>query len=304
MKIRKAATVLEAGIPLESQMEKINLQAKSPLVAEQVYVFSVRLCDDQPDRDFERFDTAALPELAALFVGKTGICDHEWSARQQMARVFDTEVVQEGDVHWIRAWAYMLRLPQNEATIADIEGGIRKEVSVGCAMGERVCSICGKPYGTCEHRKGETYGGELCVAVLRRPLDAYEFSFVAVPAQKASAVTKQCKQTVGTVGMNLLELVEKYGNQRHREALKQLQEDAELGRVYVNNLRHEVVRLGLAVDLGLDEAVLESVCKRMDHRELENLRFHLEKRMAQMYPGNPQLVGKKQEPFQESAFLI
>jgi hypothetical protein len=301
MKIQKAAAVLESGIPLESQLERINQQSKSPLTAEQVYVFSVRLCDDQPDRDLERFDTAALPELAAMFVGKTGICDHEWSARQQVARVFDTEVVQEDGVSWIRAWAYMLRLPQNEAVIADIEGGIRKEVSIGCAMGQRVCSVCGSPYGTCSHQKGEVYDGQVCVAVLRDPKDAYEFSFVAVPAQKAAAVTKQYRQAVG---MNLLELVEKHGSVHHREALKQLQEDAELGRVYVNNLRHEVVRLGLAADLGLDQGTLESICKRMDHRELENLRLSLEKRAAALYPATPQLGGTKSEPFQESAFLI
>jgi hypothetical protein len=301
MKIQKAAAVLESGIPLESQLERINQQSKSPLTAEQVYVFSVRLCDDQPDRDLERFDTAALPELAAMFVGKTGICDHEWSARQQVARVFDTEVVREDGVSWIRAWAYMLRLPQNEAVIADIEGGIRKEVSIGCAMGQRVCSVCGSPYGTCSHQKGEVYDGQVCVAVLRDPKDAYEFSFVAVPAQKAAAVTKQYRQAVG---MNLLELVEKHGSVHHREALKQLQEDAELGRVYVNNLRHEVVRLGLAADLGLDQGTLESICKRMDHRELENLRLSLEKRAAALYPATPQLGGTKQEPFQESAFLI
>lgn len=304
MKIRKEAAVLEAGVPLERQLAKINLQSKSPLTAEQVYVFSVRLCDDQPDRDMERFDTAALPELAALFVGKTGICDHDWSARQQLARVFDTEVVQEGGVSWVRAWAYMLRLPQNEAVIADIEGGIRKEVSVGCAMGEQICSICGKPYGTCSHQKGEQYDGETCVAVLRKPLDAYEFSFVAVPAQKAAAVTKQCRTAAD---MNLLELVEKYGAPRHKEALKQLQEDAELGQVYVKNLRHEVLRLGLAADLGLDEPVLKSICSRMDHRELENLRLSLEKRVAEMYPAAPQLPAAKpgqSAPFQESAFLI
>ena len=35
-----------------------------------------------------------------------------------------------------------------EKLIADIEGGIKKEVSVGCAMGQARCSICGEPYGT------------------------------------------------------------------------------------------------------------------------------------------------------------
>ena len=38
----------------------INRFAKSPLTAEEVYTFAVRLCDNEVDRDFERFDRAAL----------------------------------------------------------------------------------------------------------------------------------------------------------------------------------------------------------------------------------------------------
>ena len=52
------------------------------------------------------------------------------------------------------AEAYVLRTERNADLIADIEGGIKKEVSVGCAMGQARCSICGEPYGTCAHRKG------------------------------------------------------------------------------------------------------------------------------------------------------
>ena len=33
----------------------INKLAKAELTAEQVYVFSLRLCDNEVDRDFERF---------------------------------------------------------------------------------------------------------------------------------------------------------------------------------------------------------------------------------------------------------
>ena len=47
---------------------------------EEVYTFSVRLCDNEIDRDGERFDEQTLRELAALFIGKSGIFDHCWSA--------------------------------------------------------------------------------------------------------------------------------------------------------------------------------------------------------------------------------
>ena len=76
MEIRKAAGVLEAGMPNPRQLEEINKHTKSPLTAEDVYVFAVRLCDDRPDRDNERFSKEAIHGLAPMFVGKTGILDH------------------------------------------------------------------------------------------------------------------------------------------------------------------------------------------------------------------------------------
>ena len=73
----------------------INQLARQELKAEEVYTFSVRLCDDQVDRDFERFSPQTLEELAGLFVGKSGIFDHQWSARGQSARIYKTEVIRE-----------------------------------------------------------------------------------------------------------------------------------------------------------------------------------------------------------------
>ena len=57
MQIKKETEVVVSGVPTEVQLEAINGQAKTQLQKEQVYVFSLRLCDDQVDRDFERFDT-------------------------------------------------------------------------------------------------------------------------------------------------------------------------------------------------------------------------------------------------------
>ena len=105
----KSALLGKGGVPTPEQLAKINLQSKAELKAEQVYCFSVRLCDDQPDRDFERFDTAALPVLAELFIGKTGICDHQWSADRQVARIFDTQVVREDDGASFRALKQQMR---------------------------------------------------------------------------------------------------------------------------------------------------------------------------------------------------
>ena len=77
------------GIPAAEQadLEQINALARTALTAEEVYTFSLRLCDNEVDRDGERFSPETLRELAPLFVGKSGIFDHCWSARGQTARI-------------------------------------------------------------------------------------------------------------------------------------------------------------------------------------------------------------------------
>ena len=111
---------------IREELQYINQFAKTTLTEDQVYAFSVRLCDNEVDRDFERFDTAALEALGELFVGKSGVFDHQWSAHGQTARIYRTEVVREpaqmtmaGDVYyWLKAWAYLLRTEKNTELIA------------------------------------------------------------------------------------------------------------------------------------------------------------------------------------------
>lgn len=298
MQIKKAAEAVSSGMPTAVQLEAINAQAKSQLQAEQVYVFSVKLCDDQVDRDQERFDTAALPELARLFIGKTGIVDHRWSSDKQIARIFETQVVKEEGISYIKAWAYIRRGGSNEEIIADIEAGIKKEVSVGCAMGRSVCSVCGSDYGTCGHQKGEIYDGQVCCAILQEPMDAYEFSFVAVPAQRSAGVMK----TLGGGKRCLKELAEEFGAQaEYRTLFKQ----AQLGRQYRRELEDSVVRLGLSLELGVTEPVLRSLCQTAAAEDLQELKKALQQRLEEMMPLTTQLgiVSGKKETV-ESGFLI
>lgn len=297
MKVQKETKVASTGVATATQLEAINAQAKAELTAEQVYVFSVRLCDDQIDRDGERFDTAALPELAKLFVGKTGIVDHKWSTNGQVARIFETQVVSEEGVSYIKAWAYIRRGGNAEEVIADIEAGIKKEISVGCAMGRAVCSICGSDYGTCGHQKGEHYDGMLCCVILKEPMDAYEFSFVAVPAQREAGVIKG----LGEGKRCLKELADEFGAQSEYRALYV---QAQLGRQYEKQLRDEVIRLFLSLDMGMEEPVLRSVAKKISAEELLHLKSALEQRVAEYLPVQTQLHQRAKEPGVDSGFMI
>ena len=219
----------------------INALARKELKAEEVYTFSVRLCDNEVDRDFERFAPQTLEGLAGLFVGKSGIFDHQWSARGQAARIYKTEMVREpekltraGDGYcWLKGYAYMLRTDSAKDLIAEIEGGIKKEVSVGCAVERSVCSVCGADLreGQCGHKKGEVYDGKLCYASLEGASDAYEFSFVAVPAQPAAGVVK----SAGRGYASLKELAAEHPG--CAVELEKLEEEAVLGRGYLSELR-------------------------------------------------------------------
>ena len=297
MNVKKETEVLSSGVPTAVQLEAINAHAKAQLQAEQVYVFSLRLCDDQVDRDYERFDTAALPGLAKLFIGKTGIVDHHWSSEKQVARIFAAEVVREEGISYIKAWAYIRRGGSGDEVIADIEAGIKKEVSVGCSMGRAVCSVCGSDYGSCGHQKGESYDGQLCCAILKEPMDAYEFSFVAVPAQRDAGVMK-------ALGASrcLKELAEAFGAQAEYRTLFK---DAQLGRQYRKELESDVVRLCLALDLGAEEPVLRGIVKTAAAEDLLKLRSALDTRLAESLPMQTQLRGRGENmEIIESGFMI
>ena len=298
MQITKASSVQSSGVPTPAQLEAINAQAKVKLEAEQVYVFSVRLCDDRVDRDFERFDTLALPELARLFIGKTGVVDHKWSSDAQVARIFSTEVIRQEGESYVKAWAYIRRGGKAEEVIADIDAGIKKEVSVGCAMGRSVCSVCGSDYGSCGHQKGEYYDGQLCCAILKAPMDAYEFSFVAVPAQPAAGVLKG----MGGASRCLKELAEEFGVQKEYRELFKL---AQLGKQYRRELEDEVVRLCLALDMGAEEPVLRGIAEKAAAEDLMKLKAALQERFSRCMPMYRQLLGEDTaREAVETGFLI
>lgn len=187
----KAALAVKSAAPDDETMALINRQAQKELTAEEVFVFRLAACDNQVDRDYERFSDAALHKLAQLFVGKPIIMDHRWSAEKQTARVYASEVRGEGELKQLILYCYTIRTEGNTETIAAIEGGIIRECSVGCSVGRSVCSICGAEYGqNCGHRRGQIYDGKLCCFILDDPQDAYEVSFVAVPAQPGAGIIK------------------------------------------------------------------------------------------------------------------
>ena len=301
MEIRKEQSGAQPGQVEQRDLEEINALSKGELKAEDVYVFSLRLCDNEVDRDFQRFDREALERLGELFVGKSGLFDHQWSAEGQTARIYRTEVCREAgavtvagdDLYYLKGWAYMLRSDKNADLIAEIEAGIKKEVSVGCSVAECVCSICGST-ASCEHVPGRSYGGKLCYQELRHPTDAYEWSFVAVPAQREAGVLRKRWGVNGEKRLN--------GAQWEK-----LRREAELGRRYLKELRSEVVRLAMLSDDTLDGALFGGIADKLEEPELLELRRVYRRRAKARFCPEPQLrsaaaAGKQNGD--EGAFLV
>lgn len=292
--ITKQADVQGLGQAGLGDLEQINALARRELTADEVYLFAVRLCDNDVDRDGERFAVETLEELGKLFVGVSGVFDHQWSARGQTARIYRTEVVheegtltQDGQPYcYLKGYAYMMRTEDNAGLIAEIDGGIKREVSVGCAVERVECSICGEDMNAsqrCGHQRGQEYDGQLCTGILLGATDAYEWSFVAVPAQKKAGVVKRAK------------LREK------------LEREAEIGRTYLERLRGEVVRLACLVQPEADRELMERVARRLDWEELDGLKKLYQAQADRRFIPQSQLWQGENRPEDrrgDSAFLI
>ena len=309
-------------VRLEVKNEKINGYAREPLTEDKVFVFRVALCDNDIDRDGEKFSSGALEKLVELFKGRTGIFDHDPKSSKQTARIFDTWVetlpektTTDGEVYRrLMAKAYMVRTASNGDLISEIQGGIKKEVSVSCTMGKKLCSVCGADMykGGCDHEKGGEYGGKLCYHILDEPLDAYEWSFVAVPAQRAAGVVKKFsprfeesekKKEVKTVydivkkladGEDSVTVAKEELNMLKTE-LKALFDRAECGDRYRAALCERIYKLSAVAQPEFKRGLTEAITKSLGIAELEEMAAALAKAAERKMPIMPQLTAEKTE---------
>ena len=296
-----------SGVPDEAALEQISRYTRRKFGAEELYAFPVALCDNEVDRDGERFTVAALHRLAELFVGKTGVLDHDPRAANQTARIYACRVEEDetrktscGEPYTrLVAEAYLPRTEANREFIAALEAGIRKEVSVGCAVRSVTCSVCGADLrgGPCGHRRGERYGGKLCCAVLDDPGDAYEWSFVAVPAQREAGVLKRFGGADGDAVRRTLRASggETVLNPAQREALlaefDRLERRAEDGKLYREALEKDFLRYGALAQPGLPGGSLESAAKALATADLKSWGEAFRRQAERMLPLAPQLAG-------------
>ena len=307
----------------DADLEKINSYALSELKSEDVFVFAVVLCDNEIDRDGERFTFDSLKTLEKLFVGKTAIMNHSMKTEDQSARTFKTELITDGrknslgeDYCYLKAWAYMVRTESNADLIKEIEAGIKKETSVGCSVSEIRCSVCGanRRKKRCSHVKGETYGEKLCFDELINPTDAYEWSFVAVPAQKNAGVTKTFSKKEEKAVQDIFKAIEageeitlsKGECETLLNAVNELKTKAEDGEEYRSQLIKNAVSLSAVAFSEIGAEGMGEICRSLPTHALKTLCEALEKKKAASLPSGYQTGEpvKTESDEENSSFVI
>lgn len=298
----------------EEELLEIAEYSRRPLSAEEVYTFTVVLCDNDLDRDFECFGNAALEKLALLFKGKSGIFDHDPKGEKQTARIYRCWVDRdEGRMNFLgeeyralKARAYMVRTAANADLILEIEAGIKKEVSVGCAVEHTICSVCGadRREKACPHHPGRRYGGELCYTLLADPTDAYEWSFVAVPCQPAAGVTKS-RGTAKALSLTPERAIrEMAAGELHLDAasaaglhkhIQWLEEQSEAAGRYRETLCKEIRRATLMAQPECSPELLEKAMSPLTTAELESMLALCQKQMDERFPPLVQTAPAKKE---------
>lgn len=249
-----------------AMLEQLNKFTRRELSADEVFIFSVTLCDNEIDRDNERFTRESLEEMAKKFIGVTGIFDHDPKGGNQTARIFSTEVIEEerensvGEKYaYLKGYAYMVRTSSNADLIREIDGGIKKEVSVSCTAERQICSVCGtdRRVKACHHVKGRRYDGKKCFVSLEGISDAYEWSFVAVPAQVRAGVTKKFDENIPEDG-DVSENADDENIPLSEETRRELE----------TNIRRT---LALRCPDGCAKQVFDRICEKLEDSELKEL---------------------------------
>jgi hypothetical protein len=164
----------------------------------------------------------------------------------------------------------------------------------------------------CKHRKGEVYGGKVCHTVLEEPTDAYEWSFVAVPAQPRAGVTKSFE---AGEEMSIAQIKEKSGGYdsvtlsvsafgRLTDEISRLEKLAKDAVMYRKGLEQQVIKLGTMAVPSLGTEKFEEICSALTSEQLSVLEKAFAESASKLYPVRPQLGGSITKKENNNEFKI
>ncbi len=176
---------------VDETLDAVNHFTLRPLNRDEFVVFTLDLCHNQIDRHFSRFPEAELEKINQMVVGRPLMERHDLRGTLPRGTFFRSRLHQEDERISVRPDVYVLRTTENEHFIANIEGGVYRETSMGFSFETPECSVCKRDLRTCDHVPGKTYGDVLCHFVMRNILEVIEGSVVASGSQGTSFVAQE-----------------------------------------------------------------------------------------------------------------
>lgn len=184
-------------------LAKIQRFALTELKAEDLAVFRMNLCNDQIDRHASRFPKEELEAINRMIVGKPTMVNHDMNALPR-GRFFDSRMAKGSTgphsiseakgALFVQPSTYMLREPENESFIRNIEAGIYSGTSIGFAFDRPECSVCGCDLRECAHWPGEEYDGEACHYIMHGVSDVFEGSIVPLGSQGTEIIEARTEE--------------------------------------------------------------------------------------------------------------
>lgn len=149
--------------PLEQVSEELvesinrNINPPDPVEAADVYVRAMYVVSDEINVFGGRFPPDEHERLAGLLVDSPVLVGHR-KDRLPVGRTFHAVVVERDGSSWIKAYFYWLRSAHGaDDLLANIDGGIYKECSIGFSFETPECSICGQDIRNCDHEPQRVY---------------------------------------------------------------------------------------------------------------------------------------------------
>ncbi len=287
-----ATKILTPFSASEKDMAKINKYSRRKLNPDEIYTFSMILCSNDIDRDCEAFTKDSLIKMATLFQGTTGIFDHKASSKNQVARIFKTKIIKtseqtayKSEKYILKACAYMIRNDSSKDLILKIDAGIIKEVSISCNIEKKVCSICDSIYdGSCNHVLGRQYEDKICYVKLVNPYDAYEWSFVAIPAQTDAGVVKH------------FSFKNCYSNK--------FEKNASVGLYYENRLKAQIIKLSFLNGFMTKNDCFKDIVNKLSIKELEAFKEEFSNRLSEKDFSSNLNIPKKEKAKKTQDFVV
>lgn len=172
-----------------------NVNPPDPVEAEDVYVRAMYVVSDHVNSFGGRFPPEDHEHLARLLIDSPVLVGHR-KDRLPVGRTFHSTMVRRDGGSWIKGYFYWLRSAQGAADmLANIDGGIYKECSIGFTFAKPECSICGRDIRQCDHEPHRVYargGGTIkCHFNYRKIERVLETSLVYRGAVANTAVSKE-----------------------------------------------------------------------------------------------------------------